>query len=142
MDVMGLGLTKTYNLFHDPDLSPERVAKVSGKPADIAGQGYQALLKLRELHVEMDTAVRDAYGWTDLDLGHGFHDLDYLPENDRTRYTISPAARKEVLQRLLKLNHERHAEEKAAGLHDKKAKKKAAKKKSKKSDENQHSLNL
>tara|TARA_R100000027_G_scaffold64353_1_gene57752 strand:+ start:13677 stop:18491 length:4815 start_codon:yes stop_codon:yes gene_type:complete len=128
MLLLWLGLTKIYNLFHDPDLSPELVAKVSGKPADIAQQGYSALLKLRELHLEMDTAVRDAYGWTDLNLSHGFHDLDYLPENDRTRYTISPAARKEVLQRLLKLNHERHAEEKAAGLHDKKAKKKAAKK--------------
>jgi hypothetical protein len=123
-----LGLTKIYNLFHDPDLSPELVAKVSGKPADIAQQGYEALLKLRELHLEMDAAVRDAYGWTDLNLEHGFHDLDYLPENDRTRYTVSPEARKEVLQRLLKLNHERHAEEKAAGLHDKKAKKKAIKK--------------
>jgi len=128
MHLLWLGLTKIYNLFHDPDLSPERVAKVSGKPADIAGQGYAALLKLRELHAEMDAAVRDAYGWTDLNLGHDFHDLDYLPENDRTRYTISPAARKEVLQRLLKLNHERHAEEQAAGLHDKKAKKKVAKK--------------
>lgn len=130
MQLLWIGLTKIYNLFHDPELSPEKVEKVSGKPADIAQQGYDALLKLRELHVEMDTAVRDAYGWTDLDLEHGFHDLDYLPENDRTRYTISPAARKEVLQRLLKLNHERHAEEKAAGLHDKKKpKKKAAKKK-------------
>ncbi|MCH8539794.1 MAG: N-6 DNA methylase [Opitutales bacterium] len=127
MHLLWLGLTKIYNLFHDPNLSPELVAKVSGKPADIAGQGYQALLKLRELHVEMDTAVRDAYGWTDLTLAHGFYDLDYLPENDRTRYTISPEARKEVLQRLLKLNHERHAEEKAAGLHDKKATKAAAK---------------
>ncbi len=127
MQHLWLGLTKIYNLFHDPDLSPELVAKVSGKPEDIAQQGYEALLKLRELHAEMDTVVRDAYGWTDLDLGHGFHDLDYLPENDRTRYTISSAARKEVLQRLLKLNHERHAEELAAGLHDKKAKKTAKK---------------
>jgi hypothetical protein len=142
MSLLWLGLTKIYNLFHDPELSLEKVEKVSGKSTDVAQAGYEALLKLRELHVEMDTAVRDAYGWTDLNLEHGFHDLDYLPENDRTRYTISPAARKEVLQRLLKLNHERHAEEKAAGLHDKKAKKTATKKKAKKTDPDQSGLDL
>lgn len=38
-------------------------------------------------------------------------------------FTIAPDARKEVLRRLLKLNHERYAEEVAAGLHDKKGKK-------------------
>ena len=35
------------------------------------------------------------------------------------RYTIHEAARREVLGRLLKLNHERYAEEVAQGLHDK-----------------------
>ena len=32
------------------------------------------------------------------------------------RFTVSPAARTELLDRLLDLNHERHAEEVAAGL--------------------------
>jgi hypothetical protein len=32
--------------------------------------------------------------------------LEYLPENDRNRFTICPEARKEILKRLLKLNHE------------------------------------
>jgi hypothetical protein len=45
--------------------------------------------------------------------------VDYLPENDRVRYTISPDARKEVLKRLLKLNHEIHKQEVKAGLHAK-----------------------
>lgn len=127
MLTLWIGLTDTYNLFHAPELSPELVAKVSKKPADEAEAGYQAILKLRELHCELDQAVLNAYGWTDLDLGHDYHDLDYLPENDRTRYTISPAARREVLQRLLKLNHERHAEEQAAAA-TAKPKKKTAKK--------------
>ena len=48
-----------------------------------------------------------------LDLGHDFHAIETLPENDRVRYTISPAARKEVLRRLLALNHERAAAEAA-----------------------------
>ena len=82
------GLTKTYNRFHDPDESA----------ADIQ--------KLRDLHVEMDQAVAAAYGWSDLDLGHGFHET-----KQGIRYTISEPARREVLARLLKLNHERYAEE-------------------------------
>jgi hypothetical protein len=63
----------------------------------------------------MDHAVTAAYGWTDLDLGHGFHET-----KQGVRFTISEPARREVLQRLLKLNHERYAEEVAAGLHEKK----------------------
>ena len=50
------GLTKTYNRFHNPDETADDIQK------------------LRELHVEMDNAVAAAYGWTDLDLGHGFHE--------------------------------------------------------------------
>jgi len=91
------GLTKTYNRFHDPKETA----------ADIQ--------KLRELHVEMDEAVAAAYGWEDLKLQHGFHDT-----KQGLRYTISEAARREVLDRLLRLNHERYAEEVKQGLHDKK----------------------
>src|SRR5260370_25987847 len=72
-----------------------KVAKVSKKPAAVAESGFDGLLKLRQLHRELDLAVRDAYGWHDLDLGHDFHEVETLPENDRVRYTISPAARKE-----------------------------------------------
>ncbi len=93
------GLTKTYNRFHRPD----------EHAADIA--------TLRRLHVEMDQAVAAAYGWTDLDLGHGFHQT-----KQGMRYTISEAARREVLGRLLALNHARYAEEVRQGLHDKGAK--------------------
>jgi len=77
----------------------------------------------RDLHVSMDYAVAAAYGWAGLDRGnphnlafdHGFHDQDYLPENDRLRYTVSPPVRMELLQRLLLLNFERFAEEGKAG---------------------------
>jgi hypothetical protein len=89
----------------------------------------------------MDKAVLEAYGWHQDDpkwgkaiqLRHDFYEGDYLPENDRVRYTIHPEARKEVLKRLLQLNHERYAEEVAAGLHDKKkaSKKSVEKKKNK-----------
>lgn len=106
-----LGLTKVYNLFHAADLTPEMVAEVSKKDAATAAAGYEGLLELRRLHVQLDTAVRDAYGWQDLNLGHDFHEIETLPEKDRVRYTISPAARREVLKRLLAENHKRAAEE-------------------------------
>ncbi len=62
----------------------------------------------------MDQAVAASYGWTDLDLDHGFHET-----KQSVRYTISEPARREVLDRLLLLNHERYEEEVKAGLHDK-----------------------
>lgn len=107
-----LGLTDIYNLFHARDLSPAIVAKVSKKPEE-AESGYQAILELRRLHREMDLAILSAYGWSGLDLGHDSHEVETLPENDRVRYTISPTARKEVLRRLLALNHQRAAEQSA-----------------------------
>jgi hypothetical protein len=96
------GLTTTYNRFHDAD----------ERSADIA--------RLRDLHVEMDRAVAAAYGWDDLALGHGFHET---PQG--VRFTLSESARREVLGRLLELNHQRYEEEVAAGLHEKGGKKKA-----------------
>ncbi len=120
MHCLQLGLTKTYNLFHTPELTTAMVEKASKQDEPTATQAYEDILHLRQLHKQMDNAVLTAYGWTGIDLAHNFYDMDYLPENDRTRYTISPAGRKEILKRLLKLNHDLHAEEVANGLHDKK----------------------
>ena len=126
-----IGLTALYNLLHsetleadlqehfasrakkDPDgskIPEEHRARALAFTYDAALAG---ILELRRLHIELDTTVRDAYGWQDLDLAHDFYEVETLPENDRVRYTISPAARKELLRRLLKLNHERAAEETA-----------------------------
>ena len=107
MQSLWLGLTKIYNLFHARGLSPEMVAKVSKKDTNTAAAGFGDLLELRRLHVALDVGVRDAYGWQDLDLDHDFHEVETLPENDRVRYTISSAARREVLKRLLAENHAR-----------------------------------
>ena len=63
----------------------------------------------------MDQAVAAAYGWSNLDLGQGFHET-----KQGVRFTVSELARREVLARLLKLNHTCHAEEVERGLHDKK----------------------
>jgi hypothetical protein len=99
-----LGLTDIYNLLHARDLSPSKVAKVSKKPEGDAERAYHGLIELRRLHRELDVSIRDAYGWQDLDLGHDFHEVEALAEKDRVRYTISRAAHKEVLRRLLALN--------------------------------------
>ncbi|GJK67430.1 ATP phosphoribosyltransferase regulatory subunit [Klebsiella oxytoca] len=101
-----MGVTEIYNRLHT---NSERNPHIE---------------KLRALQREIDIEVAHAYGWDDLDLGHDFHEVPYLPENDRVRFTISEAARVEVLQRLSELNRVRYQEEVAAGLHDKKAKSK------------------
>ncbi|EJF10768.1 DNA methyltransferase [Pontibacter sp. BAB1700] len=146
-----LGLTKTYNLFHsdtlraitatEAGLEDKAFEKLVGKeaaqlrkhlaktPGTITfNEAVAGIEKLRQLHVQMDEAVLEAYGWQDIQLRHDFYELEYLPENDRIRYTIHPDARKEVLKRLLELNHQIHEEEVKAGLWDKKgsSKKKAA----------------
>jgi hypothetical protein len=91
------GLTKTYNRVHNPDDSSPGIPE------------------LRELHVALDVAVREAYGWSDLDLQHGFRET---PQG--RRFTFGGAVETEVLDRLLELNHRRYAEEVAAGLHEQK----------------------
>ena len=53
------GLTSTYNRFHDP------------------AETSSGLLELRRLHEEMDQAVLNAYGWSDVPTACGFG-LDYL----------------------------------------------------------------
>jgi len=94
------GLTKTYNRFHNPTETSTDIAE------------------LRRLHVVIDEAVAAAYGWHTLNLTHGFHET-----KQGIRFTISETVRREILDRLLELNHQRYAEEVADGLHDKKAKK-------------------
>lgn len=127
MRQLWLGLTDIYNLFHDRDLTAELVAKASKKSTEEAEDGYRGILKLGRLHQELDEAVRDAYGWQDLKLDHDFYEVETLPENDRVRYTISPTARKEVLRRLLALNHTRAKAEQAV-IHVADAAKQAPKK--------------
>jgi hypothetical protein len=101
------GLTETYNRFHDPS---ERDSNI---------------LRLRELHADMDLAVLDAYGWTDIPTECGFF-LDYEIDEETWgekkkpyRYRWPDAVHDEVLTRLLVLNRRRYEEEVAAGLHGK-----------------------
>lgn len=91
-----LGLTSVYNLVHDPSVRSD-----------------EEIVRLRSLHVDLGIAVRDAYGWSDVELGHGFHDV----RGQGVRFTFSPEAADELLERLLELNKKRYEAEVAAGLH-------------------------
>jgi hypothetical protein len=122
MSDMQLGLTKIYNLFHDQDCNLKNISRAKNirefKQANLQISLEEAIVRieqLRELHKQMDEAVLKAYDWTDINLAHDFYEVDYLPENDRIRYTISPEARKEILKRLLSLNHQIHEEEEKSG---------------------------
>jgi hypothetical protein len=84
-----LGLTKLYGLVNDPD-TPDS--------AD------QDIARLRDIHVDVDDAVMDAYGWDEIPLDHGFYTYRQM-----TRWTVSPVARVEILDRLLEENHRRAA---------------------------------
>jgi len=98
------GLTRTYNRFHDPD------------------EGAPEIVKLRELHADMDRVVLDAYGWSDLAT-----DCEFLLDYEIDEETWSPRRKKpwryrwpaethdEVLARLLELNAERARAETRAG---------------------------
>ncbi|MFJ6944175.1 Eco57I restriction-modification methylase domain-containing protein [Streptomyces wuyuanensis] len=84
-----LGLTKLYHLVNDPLIADS---------ADID------IARLRKIHVELDQAVMDAYGWSHVPLEHGFNTYRQM-----RRWTVSPTARVEILDLLLEENHRRAA---------------------------------
>jgi hypothetical protein len=116
MEQRRVGLTDLYNLVHDP----------ASQDADVA--------RLRRIHQEIDFAVQDAYAtdeerqpeigafetqyaseplptWREIRLSHGFYET-----RQGMRFTISPQARVDVLDKLLALNHYRHEQEAHQGL--------------------------
>jgi hypothetical protein len=122
MERQWVGLTDLYNLVHDESVRDDQV------------------VQLREMHVKIDQAVQEAYAldegseagirqyeagiastplpsWREIDLAHGFYET-----RQGMRFTISPQARLDVLDKLLALNHYRHEEEIRRGLHSGKRK--------------------
>ena len=96
------GMTKTYNRFHDPN------------------EDDSCILRLRALRADMDRAVLDAYGWTDIGTECEFL-LDYEIDEQEGgkkkpwRYRWPDNVQDEVLGRLLELNVQRAAAEKRSG---------------------------
>jgi hypothetical protein len=101
MQKHGRGLTALYNQFHDPN------------------SDWPEIPVLREFHDEMDRAVLESYGWSDLQPR-----CEFVPEFDgddeegtgsphrkKYRYRWPDDFRDEVLARLLELNRARAEEE-------------------------------
>lgn len=82
-----VGLTKTYNALKDPRCDEPRI------------------LALRKLHEDMDRAVLDAYGWTDIAVP------PFCPMNADDERALEEF-KDTVIDRLFVLNAERAAEEK------------------------------
>lgn len=99
LETRHIGLTPLHGLLHSADCSDSDISR------------------FREMCILLDHCVLGVYGWTDLALEHHFHEVAYLPTSDRLRFTISESARFELLRRLLRLNHERYAEETVQVLH-------------------------
>ncbi len=113
------GLTQTYNLLKDPDCHDEPI------------------VELRRLHEEIDRAVLDAYGWSDVEAP------PYCPATPAEE-KASEAFQEEVIDRLFVLNAERAEEERALGLGTKtrRGKKKGLKKKATSNNSGQASLSF
>ncbi|WP_328506671.1 Eco57I restriction-modification methylase domain-containing protein [Streptomyces sp. NBC_00391] len=103
MSTRNVGLTRLYKLVHtESETAPDIEA-------------------IRRAHIEVDQAVAEAYGWTDLALKHGFHTT---PRGER--FTVALDVQTEILDRLLELNHARYKEELDKGLHSPEAKRRRA----------------
>jgi hypothetical protein len=88
-----IGLTRLANLINDPNCND----------LDI--------VRLRDEMSNLDLHVARAYGWDDMHLDHGFHQVNYLPSGRNLRFAIAPEMQTEILRRLSLLNRERHEKE-------------------------------
>lgn len=89
----GFGLTRLANLINDRNCNDSDI------------------VCLRNEMQKLDNDVTHAYGWNDLDLNHGFHQVNYLPSGRNLRFTISPEVQTEILSRLSLLNRARYEKE-------------------------------
>ncbi|MFD0069895.1 type IIL restriction-modification enzyme MmeI, partial [Streptomyces sp. NPDC127574] len=103
MSGQGIGLTDVYKFVHSESESAPDIEVI------------------RRAHIEVDEAVAEAYGWTSLNLKHGFHATPQGP-----RFTIALDVQTEILDRLLELNHTRYGEEVEKGMHTPEAKRRRA----------------
>ena len=109
-----IGMTDLQNIYHNEDLKPN-------------SPYFDDILIMRQLHKKIDCLVLKAYNWEDMEFEHNFYSLEYLPENDRVRYTVGFEARKVILNKLLFLNIQRYGEELIADGEINKNKKKTSK---------------
>lgn len=91
MEEKSQGLTKFYNEFHNPRRTDER------------------MWEIRRLHGELNRLSALRYGWDDIDVSCDFQQVGYLPIGSNIRFTVSEAARLELIGRLSRENQVRTA---------------------------------
>ncbi len=114
------GLTAVYNLLNDEAVLDDDI----GGLRDIQAAADEAVLEAYAADEDREPAIREyeqriAGGlpaWHEIELRHGFHQTRQGP-----RFAISPAARLDVLDKLLALNHYRYEQEVRQGPHSGKA---------------------
>lgn len=79
-------MTDFYNDFHDEDVCSER------------------MVEMRNLQIRLNESVVAGYGFDDIDLAPGFHEVGYLPAGENVRFTIAESVRVDLLGRLALLN--------------------------------------
>jgi hypothetical protein len=67
----------------------------------------QEIVTLRELLLEIDQAVAEAYGWSDLEFSYDFRESHDITTNIPTKYEVSEPERADLLRRLVGLNRSR-----------------------------------
>ena len=93
------------------------------------------MAELRRLHEEMDRAVLDAYGWSDIEVP------PYCPTTPTEEKAVE-AFQDEIIDRLFVLNAERAEEERVLGLGTKKAGKSGGRKKTGKKSKTKRQASL
>ena len=86
---LGIGATKLFNRIHDP------------------GERCPWVLDVRELQMEMDEMICDAYGWQDINPPGPCE----MPPNPEGATLPTPPEIKEIVMRLRRLNRKRAAEQ-------------------------------
>lgn len=94
------GLTVLYNRYHNPE------------------EMDSDIVRLRELHLEMDRAVLSAYGWNDIEPVYEFS-LEHEESREKGmkpwRYGWNKGSKNKVLNRLWEMNEERYEQEVISG---------------------------
>ncbi|MET9827702.1 hypothetical protein ABZ038_40075, partial [Streptomyces sp. NPDC006349] len=83
-----IGLTRLYNLVHEPSVTDRDI------------------VDLRAAHADIDRAVIDAYGWQDINAHHIF-----TANRQGMRFGLPVKVQTEIIDRLLELNHAQYVVE-------------------------------
>lgn len=91
--INGRGMTDAMNAVHSHGTTDEKI------------------VEMRQSLTKIDQEVALAYGWTNLDLTHDFHEEVDTDGSTIVRYGLSEATQNQILSSLISLNRQRYEEE-------------------------------